>query len=79
MIFQEKFNKDFPSFFVVHKSECIKIESWELNGRFLSESAIAKRCIDKQRVKEAIDKVFDLDDEEDKVHNMMIKKELGLE
>lgn len=54
MVFQKKFNEDFPSFTVVHKSECVTIRSWELNGIFLSESAIVKRTIDKQKVKKII-------------------------
>ena len=37
------------------------------------------RYIYKQKVREAIDKVFDSTDEEGKVHNEIIKKELGLE
>ena len=39
---------------------------------------IQEHCLDKQKVREAIDKVFDMSDEEDAVHNAMIKKELGL-
>ena len=45
---------------------------------FTHKQHIINNCLDKQKVKEAIDKVFELDDEEGKVHNEMIKKELGL-
>ena len=38
-----------------------------------------RHCLDKARVKAAIDKIFDIEDHEDKVHNERIKKELGLE
>jgi hypothetical protein len=42
-------------------------------------SVIDRYCLLKQGVKEAIDKVFNIDDYEDRVHNELIKKELGLE
>lgn len=34
--------------------------------------------ISKKKVREAIDKIFDVNDDEHEVHNIMIKKELGL-
>lgn len=43
-----------------------------------TRETIQNHTIDKQVLKEKIDKVFPLDDYEDAVHNKMLKKELGL-
>jgi len=50
-----------------------------LDDLMLWERDVKENCLDKQKVKESIDKIFDIDDHEDEVHNKMIKKELGLD
>ena len=74
-----KFEEQFPNIKISvqadYKVRDLCYTAWTME-RLLED--IQEHCLDKQKVREAIDKVFDMSDEEDAVHNAMIKKELGL-
>ena len=67
------FEKDFPSL------KHLRLDKGLSDIEEVLVKDTLKHCFDKQRVREAIDKIFDLNDYEDKIHNNMIKKELGLQ
>ena len=72
----EKFiERDFPNLKI---KNMLEIGTYNPLNECCFIQDIQEHCLDKQKVKEAIDKVFDMSDEEDAVHNLMIKNELGL-
>ena len=69
------FERDFPNLKI---KNMLEIGTYNPLNECCFIQDIQEHCLDKQKVKEAIDKVFDMSDEEDAVHNLMIKNELGL-
>ena len=69
------FERDFPNLKI---KNMLEIGTYNPLNECCFIQDIQEHCLDKQKVKKAIDKVFDMSDEEDAVHNLMIKNELGL-
>ena len=53
-------------------------QAWLREGEIIVKEDIFNDRIPKQKVKEAINKVFPTNDEEDNVHRKLLLKELGL-